>query len=226
MDDNLFEGLVTTDENMKLVGRLAEHWQITEEAYVAALPERTLPDGRPATAAHVASLIEAAWKGSAARRARGEHSRAGARSGGDAHAHRERAGHGRQGQAGARRRGDERASPGARENSAFQGRVATVRKARTGAGRAATFEIIRSPTASSSKKPELMSALREKLPELLAIGEHNPIVTFHLQPGVRWHDGVPFTRGRREVHVRGVGGPAQRFARAPRRSKRSSRSKS
>src|SRR6187402_251246 len=62
MDGNLFEGLITTDENMKLVGRLAEHWQITEEAYVAALPERTLPDGRPATAAHVASLIEASWR--------------------------------------------------------------------------------------------------------------------------------------------------------------------
>src|SRR6187549_805356 len=59
---NIFEGLVDGDENLKLVGRLADHWQISEEAYVAARPDRTLPDGRPASAAHVASVIEAAWK--------------------------------------------------------------------------------------------------------------------------------------------------------------------
>jgi len=43
------------------------------------------------------------------------------------------------------------------------------------------------------KKPELLEAVRPKLPELLQVGEHNPILTFHLRPGVRWHDGVPFT---------------------------------
>ena len=51
MEDNLFEGLVNDDENLKLVGGLADHWEITEEAYVAALPGRVLPDGRPASAA-------------------------------------------------------------------------------------------------------------------------------------------------------------------------------
>ncbi|HEY6077769.1 MAG TPA: ABC transporter substrate-binding protein, partial [Polyangiaceae bacterium] len=43
------------------------------------------------------------------------------------------------------------------------------------------------------KKPELLPRVRDKLPELLAVGEHNPIITFHLRPGVRWHDGVPLT---------------------------------
>src|SRR3954464_4333568 len=62
MDNKIFEGLIRIDANMKLVPGLAEHWEIAEEAYVAALPDRNLPDGGPATAAHIAALIEAARK--------------------------------------------------------------------------------------------------------------------------------------------------------------------
>jgi len=62
VENNISEGLVVADENLNLVGQLADHWQVTEDVYVAALPERTLPDGCPATAVHVALLIEAAWK--------------------------------------------------------------------------------------------------------------------------------------------------------------------
>src|SRR6478735_10853992 len=39
VENNLSEGLVVADENLKLVGLLADHWQVTEDAYVAALPE-------------------------------------------------------------------------------------------------------------------------------------------------------------------------------------------
>src|SRR5882724_5921736 len=63
MDGNIFEGLVDADENLKLIGRLANRWDVTEEAYLAVLPDRKLPDGHPATAARLLSLVEAAWKG-------------------------------------------------------------------------------------------------------------------------------------------------------------------
>jgi ABC-type transport system substrate-binding protein len=42
-------------------------------------------------------------------------------------------------------------------------------------------------------RPEHLKRIEERFPSLLGIGEHNPIITFHLQPNVRWHDGVPFT---------------------------------
>ncbi|HEY3253769.1 MAG TPA: hypothetical protein VGJ91_07470, partial [Polyangiaceae bacterium] len=63
IEDNLFEGLVNDDENLKVVRGLSDHWEITEEAYLAALPARSLPDGRPATASNISSLVEAAWRG-------------------------------------------------------------------------------------------------------------------------------------------------------------------
>ncbi len=43
------------------------------------------------------------------------------------------------------------------------------------------------------KDPSLLGKVKERFPELLGVGEHNPIITFYLRPGVRWHDGVPFT---------------------------------
>jgi ABC-type transport system substrate-binding protein len=192
LDKKLFEGLVQADENLKLVGRLADHWQITEDAYVAALPERRLPDGRPATAAHLAELIESAWK--------------------DA----------RLGGAEASVQSVEivpaetRASTESVQVEDGKGKKKPVDvelsvelpervKIRLSKVESQLFKQLESVLGAGYfrdypfadrfklKKPELMSALREKLPELLGIGEHNPIVTFYLQPGVRWHDGVPFT---------------------------------
>ena len=51
MDDNIFEGLVTADENLKLVPKLAESWELSEDAYVAVLPQRRLKDGSAVTGA-------------------------------------------------------------------------------------------------------------------------------------------------------------------------------
>src|SRR5215216_6856159 len=62
MDENLFEGLVTVDENLKLSPKLAERWDVTEVAYVAVLPERRFQDGQAASAELLRSRIEAAWK--------------------------------------------------------------------------------------------------------------------------------------------------------------------
>jgi len=192
MSNNLFEGLIDTDEHLRLVGRLAHHWEITEEAYVAELPTRTLPDGSKGTAASVATLIDAAWKG--------------ARLGGiessilsvevvpaetrrltesvmidDAKG--------------------KKTPVDAKLSIDVPARV----KIRLSKVETQLFEKLEPvlgvayfrdyPFAERFKleKPELMGKLRDKLPELLGVGEHNPVVTFYLQPGVRWHDGVPLT---------------------------------
>src|SRR5207244_12044546 len=62
MWDNIFEGLVWADENLKIAPKLAERWEFTEDAYVAVLPERRLKDGRLATAQLLVERIEAARK--------------------------------------------------------------------------------------------------------------------------------------------------------------------
>jgi ABC-type transport system substrate-binding protein len=49
MDGNIFEGLVDGDDTLKLIPKLAERWEISEDAYLAVLPERKLPDGGSAT---------------------------------------------------------------------------------------------------------------------------------------------------------------------------------
>jgi ABC-type transport system substrate-binding protein len=192
MEDNLFEGLVNDDENLKLVGGLADHWEITEEAYVAALPGRVLPDGRPASAANVAASIEAAWKG--ARLAGVEASIVGLEL----------------------VPAETRKLTESVEIADAKGKKAPVDvelsvevpervKIRLSKVESQLFKKLESALGAAYfhdypfadrfmlQKPELLSALREKLPELLDIGEHNPVITFHLHAGVRWHDGVPFT---------------------------------
>src|SRR3954464_4288762 len=56
MIEKVMEALVGADEHAKLVPRLADHWETTEEAYIAVLPNRTLPDG---TAVSARSLLAA-----------------------------------------------------------------------------------------------------------------------------------------------------------------------
>ena len=171
MENNLFEGLIDSDENLKLVGRLADHWEITEEAYVAALPERTLPDGNSGTAVHIASLIEATWKGA------------------------------RLGGAETSIQGLELVAPETRTLSESvmvddaKGKRTPVDvemsiqvparvKIRLSKVESRLWKQLESVLGASYfgdypfaerfklKKPELMAALREKLPELLGIGEH------------------------------------------------------
>ncbi len=55
------------------------------------------------------------------------------------------------------------------------------------------FKKLESEAPFKLKKPELLAAVRSKLADLLTVGEHNPIITFHLRAGVRWHDGQPLT---------------------------------
>ena len=50
IERNMFEGLLDEDENRKVTPKLASSYEITEEAYLAVLPERKLADGSSATA--------------------------------------------------------------------------------------------------------------------------------------------------------------------------------
>jgi len=192
MENNIFEGLVVADRNLKLVGRLADHWQIAEEAYVAAVPERRLPDGQPATAAHLASLIESAWK--SAQLGGIEASILGVEPvSAETRASTETAlvddGKGK------KKPLDIELSIAVPERvkirlSKVEAQLFKKLEPVLGAGYFQGFPFADRITA---KNPRLLQHLTDKLPELLGIGEHNPIVTFALRPGVHWHDGVPFT---------------------------------
>lgn len=193
MDENLFEGLVTLDQNLEMAGKLAERWTQTEAAYVAVLPERTLKDGRPANAQRVLEQLEGAWK-------RGEL--------GDL---------GRSIQALSLTPATERAdsvtvlaknAKGKEEplDVAITVRVPERVRLELSQIEPKLFERLADvlgpryfdalPSTDPrfvAKKPEELALSRPKLSELLLVGEHNPIITFYLRPGVRWHDGVPFT---------------------------------
>lgn len=192
MDNNIFEGLVVGDENLNLVGKLADHWQISEDAYVAALPDRKLVNGLPATAANIAALLDEAWKG--------------ARLGGM-----EASIQGLDVVPAETRTTTETAlvdnEKGKQAPLDIELSVAVPERVRLRLSKveAQLFRKLEpalgagyfagSPLSDRvrAKKPEQLRFLRDKLSELLAVGEHNPVVTFFLHSGVRWHDGVPFT---------------------------------
>jgi ABC-type transport system substrate-binding protein len=192
MDGNIFEGLVDADENLKLIGRLADRWDITEDAYLAVLPDRTLPDGSPATAAHLLSVIDAAWKSSKLGAVQASIQSL-------------------EIVPGETRTLSESAlqtnSKGKQESVSVDMTVAVPERIKLRLSKVETqlfkqLEAVLGRTYFQNypftdrfklKKPELASAIRDHFPELLGIGEHNPIITFYLHPGVRWHDGAPFT---------------------------------
>ncbi|MGH8584572.1 MAG: ABC transporter substrate-binding protein [Gammaproteobacteria bacterium] len=58
--DAVFQGLLDLDEDMRVRGRLATGWQITERAYLLINPEFRFADGQPADAARLLRRIEAA----------------------------------------------------------------------------------------------------------------------------------------------------------------------
>jgi len=192
MNENLFEGLVVADENLHLAPKLAERWETSEVAYVAVLPERQLADGTRPTPQSLSERIEAARK----QRSLGAMS--------DSIVTVEPV-------PGERRdvvetvlvknaKGKEEPAdveialdvpPRVRitlskvEPQLFEKLAELLGRAYFAPG---GFE-----GRMTLKKPELLEAVKSKLPGLLQVGEHNPVVTFHVRPGVRWHDGVPLT---------------------------------
>jgi ABC-type transport system substrate-binding protein len=192
MTDNLFEGLVWADENLKIAPKLAERWEVTEDAYVAILPDRRLKDGSPATAKSLIEHIESARKEgllpSIAASIEGfEATPAELRD--------------------ATETVLVKNAKGRDEPLDIDVTVSVPARVRIRLSKVETqlFEVLGEVLGKDYfekpifegrfklKKPELLDAIRSKLPDLLQVGEHNPIVTFHLHSGVRWHDGVPFT---------------------------------
>lgn len=192
MSDNLFESLVVADENLKLAPKLAERWETTEDAYVLVLPERALKDGSHPTPSSLAQRIEAAWKSGAL----------GAVSGSIL---------GVDVVPGERRAATEsvlaKNAKGKDEPTDVELGIDVPTRVRLRLSKVEPqlFDQLASALGDAYfapgnfesrfqlKKPELLAAIRSKLPELLQVGEHNPIVTFHLRSGVRWHDGEPFS---------------------------------
>jgi ABC-type transport system substrate-binding protein len=192
MADNLFEGLVQSDENLQLSPMLADRWDTTEEAYVAVLPERQLKDGTRPTADSLAARIEAAWKQGAL----------GAVSGSIL---------GLDIVPGERRAATEtvliKNAKGKDEPVDVEMTIDVPPRVQLKLSKVETqlfdrlaellgdayFQAGGFESRFTLKKPELLGAVRSKLPELLQVGEHNPVVTFYLHPGVKWHDGAPFT---------------------------------
>jgi ABC-type transport system substrate-binding protein len=192
MLENVTETLVDSDETGKLKPRLADRWQVTEEAYLAVLPGRKLPDGAPVTAQSLLSAVQRAWKS--------------AQLGGVETSiqsveivPRET------------RTFSETVlvdSANGKKDSVSVDMTAPVPeriKFRLSKVETQLFKRLEPVVGASYfekypfagdfqlKKPELLAQIRDKLPELLAIGEHNPVITFFIHPGVRWHDGAPLT---------------------------------
>ncbi len=59
---HVFEGLLDLDEDLKLRGRLATDWQITERAYLLVNPHHRFPDGTEVTGSKLFQKIHQAWK--------------------------------------------------------------------------------------------------------------------------------------------------------------------
>jgi len=191
MSSNLFEGLVWADENFGVAPKLAESWDVSEDAYIAILPERRLPDGAPATARVLLERIDRARReglGGVERSIVGVSVVA------------------------AELRAETETvlvtnAKGKEEPADVEMSISVPERIRLQLSKVEPelFERLESVLGKEYfaagnfeghfqlKKPELMAAIRPKLANLFQVGEHNPIITFHLRHGVRWHDGVPFT---------------------------------
>jgi len=192
MLNNVTEALVDTDENLKLVGRLAQRWEVTEDAYLAVLPNRALPDGTPVSGRSLLVALDAAWKEK--------------KLGGP-----EASIQGMELVAGESRALTETVlvdnAKGKKEPVDVEMTVPVPERVKIRLSKvepqlfkrletvlgAGYFEKYPFADRFQLKKPELLDKVRDKFPELLAVGEHNPIITFFLRPGVRWHDGAPLT---------------------------------
>ena len=184
----VFEGLIDVDENLQWTGGLAERWETTEEAYLAVLPGRVLPDRTPATTARVAERVRRSLESSdlapdvRAVEALGAEERTTELSlveAGDGMQPRERR---------------------------VPVRVDVPERVRISLARVVPdlFERLAPVLGAALLDPAGLEArvhpeqeltpevLADRLPELLAITEHNPVITFQLRRGVRFHDGEAF----------------------------------
>jgi ABC-type transport system substrate-binding protein len=188
----IMEALIDSDENLNLKGRLAESWVTTEEAYLAPIPERRLPDGASATAATLMERLKTALTD------------------------------GKLGALTSVVDSVEVVPPlertfnesiirpgkdGKPEPYEIKGKVSIPERVKLRLKSvtpdlferlkpvlgADYFDVYPFERAFRLAKPGDLALLRPKLKDLFPVGEHNPVITFRLRKGVRFHDGAPFT---------------------------------
>lgn len=183
----VFDTLLELDENLALRGKLAERWEVTERAYLVVRSDARFPDGSPVTAAALRERLAAAL-GSEAPSVRVL----------PAELRSERrevappAGEGGPASPTAvelRVRVPERI---ALEFGEVMPDLADRLAPLLGPGYLAEFDpapFVELPAGPAGE------ALRAELPALLPALEHNPVLTFHLRRGVRFHDGHELDAG-------------------------------
>jgi ABC-type transport system substrate-binding protein len=190
----IFEGLVDADEQLNLRPRLAERWDVREEAYLAAVPERKLPNGRSATAAALLERLrealasgELAWLAPALEGM--ELTSSSERSVSE----------------GVLRPGKN----GKPEPYTISGKVSVPERVKLRLNRVLPdlFDKLRSTLGAAYfdgypfesrfrlDKPGDMAELRANINDTLAVAEHNPVILFYLRKGVHFHDGHLLTAG-------------------------------
>jgi ABC-type transport system substrate-binding protein len=179
----VYDTLLELDEELALRGKLAERWEVTERAYLVVRPEAVLPDGAPATAALLRERIAAALGPSARsvaalpaveRTLKREVLVPG-----------EGGAPPRPAEIEVRLRVPERI---AIELPEVRARLAAELEPVLGAGYLAGFDPARFALVQDAPGAE---SVRAEIPELLPALEHNPVLVFHLRPGVRFHGGEP-----------------------------------
>ena len=60
--EKVFEGLLDLDENLKLRGRLATDWKISEKAYLLVSPTNRFPDGTEVTSTRLVKRVRSAFR--------------------------------------------------------------------------------------------------------------------------------------------------------------------
>lgn len=191
-EGRIFEGLVDADEHLELKPKLAERWETTEEAYIAAVPQRRLPNGQAASAAAILNALREALD--AGRLAELKPSLRALELVA----------------ASERPLSESVMRPGKKgkpEPYSIEGKIHVPERVRLRLGKvipgvfrqleavlgAGYFDNPPFERFFELARPAEMTELRPKLAELLPIGEHNPVVTFHVRRGVRFHDGHPLT---------------------------------
>ncbi len=191
MLNKVTETLITNDETGKLVPRLADRWEVTEEAYLAVVADRQLADGTPVTGESLLGALRRAWQ-SAKLGALGASIQSLELVPGET------------------RRLSETVlvadENGNKQPVTLDLTVALPERVKFRLSKVETrlFEQLGAVVGASYfrgypfaerfklQKPELLAQVRDRFPDLLAVAEHNPVITFYLHPGVRWHDGAPF----------------------------------
>jgi len=191
MNRRIYDRLIEADEKLEVRPNLAESWVVGEEAYVAVRPELRLPDGAAVTGASLKKAIERALQGPlsdlAPRVQKLELVPPGERARRESGVVQKPGGKSEPVDATIRVRLPERLRLSL---DAVQPKLFDRLEPVLGAGYfRGGDEKARITVEPASAAP----AFESKLDELFATGEHNPVVTFKLRPGIRFHDGHPFT---------------------------------